>query len=183
MAPAGKSAVWMLTYQLAGLAAILAATAGSTSTQPATEERVSGREAALTPGWKNGTTTGPATPARPEWMWLAVGAPIPDHWSRKQAWSPASRTTARPRPSGSPGSGTSLAPLRVAAKVVTLPEDLAALLEAAAVGAARRVSPSTRAAMSATAGTRFRMRLLLFRLVGSNRDKGTTTGGAVRFPC
>src|SRR5215211_1955715 len=157
MAPAGKSAVWMLTYQLLGLAAIPAASAGSTSTQPATEERVSGREAALTPGWKSVTTTGPATPARPSWMWLAVGAPIPDHWSRKQALSPASRTTARPRPSGSPGPGTSLAPLRVAASRTTLPEPA----PEAAAGVEMRASPNSRAAAIATAVTRFRIGLLL----------------------
>jgi hypothetical protein len=45
-----------------------------------------------------------------------------------------------------------------------------------------RVSPSTRAAVSATARTRFRMHLLLW-IVGSNRDTGTTTGEPVRFPC
>jgi hypothetical protein len=81
MAPGAKSAVWMLTYQSRGLAAIFLATAGSTATQPATELRVPGSEAALVPGSKNSTTTGPATPAPPWWMWAAVGAPILDHSS------------------------------------------------------------------------------------------------------
>jgi hypothetical protein len=72
----------------------------------------------------------------------------------------------------------------VAARVVTLPEVVAeaAVPEAAALGTAMRVSPSTRAAVSATARTRFRMHLLLW-IVGSNRDTGTTTGEPVRFPC
>src|SRR5512132_1659705 len=172
MAPAGKSAVWMLTYQSRGLAAILRAKPASTSTQPATDDRVSGSEAALVPGWKNGTTTGPATPAAPWWMWEAVGAPIPDHSSRKQALPPPRRTNARPRPSGSPGPGTSLAPLRLAASRVTLPLPAPGPVAAApgpvaaAPGAVSRVSPVARAAVSATATTRLRIRRLLVSGMG-----------------
>src|SRR5215217_5510721 len=156
MAPAGKSAVWMLTYQPPGLAAILPARPGSTSAQPATADSVAGSEAALVPGWKNGTTTGPATPAPPWWMWEAVGAPIPDHSSTKQALPPPSRTNARPRPSGSPGPGTSLAPLSLAASRVTLPSPAPGPV-APATGAVSRVNPATRAAASATAATRLRI--------------------------
>src|SRR5512132_3284951 len=188
MAPPGKSAVWMLTYQSWGLAAILWARPASTSTQPATDDRVSGSEAALVPGWKNGTTTGPATPAAPWWMWEAVGAPIPDHSSRKQALPPPRRTNARPRPSGSPGPGTSLAPLRLAASRVTLPLPAPGPV-AAAPGAVSRVSPAARAAASATAATRLRIRRLLGlgngrrSAVPVQRDIGTTTERPVRFPC
>src|SRR5512132_1519242 len=188
MAPAGKSAVWMLTYQSRGLAALLRAKPTANSTQPATDDRVSGSEAAVVPDGKNGTATGPAAPAAPGWMWEAAGAPIPDHSSRKQALPPPRRTNARPRPSGSPEPGTSLAPLRLAASRVTLPPPAPGPV-AAAPGAVSRVSPAARAAASATTATRLRIRKLLVSGMGVGRrspvqrDTRTTTGRPVRFPC
>jgi hypothetical protein len=172
MAPAGNSAVWMLTYQPARPGGDPGGQGGVDVGAAGDRGEGVGQRGGVDPRLEERDHDRPGTPARPSWMWLAVGAPIPDHWSRKQAWSPARRTTARPRPSGSPGPGTSLAPLRVAARVVTSPEDLAegGTGGGGGVGTARRVSPSTRAAVSATTGTRFRMRLLLS---GSSGATGT----------
>src|SRR5829696_792162 len=89
------------------------------STQPPAAAMVAGRAAVGAPGSsgtsKNSTTTGPATPAGPEWMWAKIGGAMPVQARAKQIRSRPVRTRARPRPSGSPGPGTSLGPVELAA--------------------------------------------------------------------
>src|SRR3972149_598595 len=84
-------------------------------------------------GGLRGTTTGPATPAAAEWMWAAVaGAMSETVRSQQTLMRPTfNLITANPVPSGSPGPGTSSAPLRQVMRGAP------ALSEAATLGTTR----------------------------------------------
>ena len=74
-------------------------------------------------GAVSGTTTGPATPTAPLWMWAIVaGRSMADTVVRTQARLAVASmaTTADPAPSGSPGPGISAAPVSEALKSVVL---------------------------------------------------------------
>src|SRR2546429_9877495 len=76
----------------------------------------------------NGTTTGPAMPGRPLWMWAAVGVPIPRTPTNDQQTVPFAAfkcTTASPEPVGDPF-GVSAEPLSFAETTGVIEADAAA---------------------------------------------------------
>jgi hypothetical protein len=141
--PVGYGALWTFTEYRCGCRRIALIRPGSTpSTQPLTPDSSGGRP----PGAANsGTTTGPATPGGPRWMWAAVGGAILRQRSVKQTRRSPRRMRADPTPLGSPGPGTSASPVSLASRTV---EEAAVV--AVAAGAATTSNPTATSKASRT---------------------------------